>query len=439
MSLRGLLVLIGVLAAAIVLLLRAGSRPETPAPQPGDAALVRAFTEDAVQAIDLACEGATVSLRRTGGAEWRIMAPFEAEADPRRVREVLSALQDARVRKVVAEKAGDGACFGLQSAACTLRLDLGTAGPSLTLRLGRTSPVGTERYAAVEDGRVVLTDGSLLAMIARGADAFREKRLIPVAGEEMTRIALLRPDGRIALAKVGDAWQVESPRRDTASASAASSLARAIAALELADAGNVEPPRDPRPDRRIEVRVAARGVERPFVAFIAAAGHAGRRIGWREGAQRTGLLDEASAKELTRPADSFFEKRIASFSLPDVLTVGLSHDGTTIELARAAESAPWTGREGASAFAVEGTRVSDFLNKIRSLTASGFETAPPAAPPSGEITVQGVRGDLARLTFGPLSPGAQWVTTPARPGAVFRVDATALGSVPGKAELAARP
>ena len=78
--------------------------------------------------------------------------------------------------------------------------------------------------------------------------------------------------------------------------------------------------------------------------------------------------------ELERPAESFFEKRIASFSLPDVREVVLSHGGTTIELTRAAENAPWTGREGASAFAVEGTRVIDFLNKIRSLTASGFET-----------------------------------------------------------------
>ena len=439
MSLRGLLVLIGLLAAAIVLLLRVGRQSETPAPSAGDAALLRAFTEATVRAIDLDCDGARVSLARADGPAWRIVSPFAADADPRRVREVLSALQDARAKKVVSEKGSNLAGFGLAPAACTVRLDLGSAGPSLTLRVGRTSPVSTERYAAAPDGRVVLTEGSLFSTVSRGAEAFREKRLIPAAAEEMTRIVLSRPDGRMALAKIGDQWQVESPRRDTASSYACESLARAIAALEIEDAGGVPPPTEARPERRIEIRVAARGIERPLVAQVAAAGVSGRRIAWREGAGAAGLLEETAAGELERPVESFFEKRIASFSLPEVREVVIVHGGTTIELARTAEDAPWTGREGGAAFDVEGTRVIDFLNKIRSLTASGFEREPPQVAPSGQIKVRGGSGELAHLTYGPLGPGVQWVVTPRRPGAVFRVDESALGAVPGKADLVAKP
>jgi hypothetical protein len=435
-SLRGLLVLIGLLAAAIVVLVRVGTHPGTAAQAPADAALVRAFTESEVHAIELDCGGAPVALARTSAAGWRLAKPFEAEADPRKVHEVISALQDARAHKVVAEKADDVASFGLAPAACTVKVDLGSAEPAMTLRLGRTSPVGTERYAAAADGKVVLTDGALFGTVSRGADAFRERRLIPVAGDEMTRIVLSRPDGRLALSKIGEAWQVESPRRDAASLNACTNLARAIAALEAADAGPVELPRDPRPDRRIEIRVAARGIDRPLVAFVAAAGVSGQRLAWREGAGNAGLVAESAAEELQRGADSYFETRIATFSLPDVRSVSLARGGTTVELARAGEGAPWTGREGASTFKVEGTRVIDFLNKIRSLTASGFEPSPPAAPPTGQITVRSERGDLARLTYGPLGSGSQWVTTPVRQGAVFRVEQASLGTVPGRSELA---
>ena len=172
------------------------------------------------------------------------------------------------------------------------------------------------------------------------------------------------------------------------------------------------------------------------MAFVAAAGVSGQRVAWREGAASAGLVAESAAQELLRTAESSFETPIATFSLPDVRSVSLVRGGTTVELARTGEGAPWTGREGASTFRVEGTRVIDFLNKIRSLTASGFEPSRPAAPPTGEIAVRSEIGDLARLTYGPLGSGSQWVTTPVRQGTVFRVEQASLGAVPGRAELA---
>jgi hypothetical protein len=140
---------------------------------------VRAFAEDAVREIDLACAGADVTLRKETSAGWRITRPIEAEADPRRVHEVVAALQQARVRRVIADKPTELGAFGLSPAACTVTVGFAAGTPALRLRLGRGSPVGTERYAAGEDARVVFTEASLYGAVSRGVEGFREKRLVP--------------------------------------------------------------------------------------------------------------------------------------------------------------------------------------------------------------------------------------------------------------------
>jgi hypothetical protein len=438
-SLRGLLVLIALLAAAIVVLVRVGSRPKESAAAAPDTPLLRSFTEESVRSIDLACEPGPIQIERTSPKGWRLREPVEGDADPRRVHELLAALQDARVRKIASEKATDAAAFGLAPAACTVQLELGTGEQRITLRLGRTSPVGTERYAALEGERVVLTDGSLYTAAARPASVFREKRLIPLAADEMTRIALARPDGRLVLAKVGDAWQVETPRRDVASVIACGSLARALAAVELADAGGVSPPSDPRPGRRLKLDVSAKGSDAPCVGFIAAAGIEGKRLAWKDDPRIVGLVDESAVQEILRPLDSFYETRVVSFSLPDVSGLTISRAGATMQLTRAGEASPWAGSDAGVTFPVDGAPISAFLDRLRGLTAGGFESAAPKTKPAGEIVVSGSRGELARLTYGPLDSGSLWVTTPSRPGTVFRVDPVSLGSVPTRADLAPKP
>ena len=439
MSLRGLLVLIGLLATAVFVLLRLGRGPVPPETAAPDAPLVRAFTEEAVREIDLSCDGAAVTLERGPSRGWRITRPFEAEADPRRVHDVVAALQDARVRKVIADGAADPAAFGLSPAACTVQLGFGPGTSALKLRLGRGSPVGSERYAAADDARVVFTDGSLYGVVARGAEAFREKRLIPVDPEAITRIALDRPDGRLVVALVAGAWRVDTPRPDVASSSACTGLARAVASVELAGFGAVRVPPDTRPERRLRVEVTERDGDRPSVAFVATAGIDGKRLGWREGPAFAGLVEESAARELERPSESFREARIVSFSSPDVRRLTIERGGTTLRIARAGEASSWSGSEGSAACAVDGNRVDALLDQLRSLTGAGFEAGEPATKATGTIAVEGERGDLARLTWGPLGPSSDsdaeslWITTPARPGAVFRVEASGFGPIPAKA------
>jgi hypothetical protein len=438
-SLRGLLVLIGLLAAVVSALLWLGRSAEPPASAPSDAPLVRTFEEDAVREIDLACAGAEVTLRKETSLGWRITRPIEAEADPRRVHEVVAGLQQARVRKVIADHTADPAAFGLSPAACTVRVGFAAGTPALSVRLGRGSPVGTERYATGEDARVVFTDASLYGAVSRGVDGFREKRLVPVESEAITRIALDRADGRLVVASSEGLWHLESPIRDLAASGACTALARAITSIELGGPGSIRPPVDAQPARRIRLEVTTGGGGAPIRAFVALAGIGGTRLGWREGGSAAGLVEESVAKELERPTESFRDPRIAPFFAPDVRRLTIERGATTLRIARSKEPASWSGSEGSAAFAVDGARVGDLLDRLSGLSGVGFETAVPGTKATGTIALDGEHGELARFLFGPLAPStgsdveSLWITTPARPGAVFRVHAASFGPIPVKA------
>ena len=434
MSLRALLLLIVLLAAVIGALVWLGRKPEPAASAGPEAPLLAPFTEEKVKSVTIDCDGKTAVLARGPARGWRVESPFAADADPRRVHDVLAALQDARARRVVAEH-GDPAGFGLQPAACTATVAMEGEPPSATLRIGRSSPVGTERYATTPSGAIALTDGSIYGVLAGDPERFRERRLIPVDAEAITRIALARPAGRLVLASSEGRWRIEAPFADLASSGAVGQLARAIASMDLADAGQAARPIRPRADRSIAIEVTVPGSAGPLRAFVADAGEGGRRLGWRGDGEVLGLVGEQLASELSRPADAFRDLRVATFSTPDVRRIEVVR-GDTIRMERASESAAWSASDAKGAFTPDAGAIDALVDRLRILTAVDVEAAPPTTPPSGRLSIAGAAGDLARLTWGPLTPPAGsteesvWITTPSRPGVVFRVPAVSFGPIP---------
>jgi hypothetical protein len=445
-SLRALIALIALLAAAVGALVWLNKHPAPKEAAAPDPPLLASFTDDGLAVIELACDTGTVALAHGSAGAWRLTRPIDAEADPRRVGELVTALQDAKARKIIAASASDLASFGLAPASCAVTLRRTGAVSPLTLKLGRTSPVGTERYATADGTKVVLTDGSLFSVVSRGSEPLREKRLVPVAAERITHLTLARPSDRVALAIDGDACRVEAPVADAGSSAACESLARAVATMELSAPFGTSPPKAARPDRCIRIDVAVKGEASPRVAYVAAAGIEGKRIAWRDGGGLSGLADDDKARELERPAASLRSTQVLSLSTPDVRRLILERPAARLELARAGDGAPWTGSDGKGAFPVDGARIDALLVHLRTLNSEQLLPSPPASPPTGTIVVVGAGGELARLTYGSLprdpKSGSErlWMTSAARAGAVFAVPSSWLGPIPAtSADLAPSP
>jgi len=429
-SLRGLLVLVAALAVVVGILVWVGQKPPAEAPEPERAPLVAKFEEPAVSRVDASCGGHAWSAERNPSG-WRI-GPHEA--DLRRVHDVIAAVQDARVAKVVADGAVDRKAYALEPG-CTLDLTL-ARGEKRSVRLGRTSPVGASRYAQLGDGRLVLTDGALYGMIDRDATALEERRLFPVDAPAVHRIAVSGPAGRIVLETDEGDWRVVAPFADRGSDSACGRLATAITSLAV-DQASSEPPHPPA-GPRIGLEVTA-GEGAPRRAEIEGEAKDQKRLAWREDGSLAGWLPDATVREIDLSPDTYRERRIVSFSMPDVRSIAIERGSLRLEATRGEGETAWTGREGGAPFAVDPAPVDTLVAKLSGLTAAGFAGTTAPTAPTGTLAVRGAAGELAHLTWGPLAPEpgtsgeSVWVTAADRPGIVFRVPATSLGPMPAKA------
>jgi hypothetical protein len=437
-SLRGLAVLLLVLAVLAIALVRLRGPKEDQKAAAEDAPLVAAFDEAKVRAIRTTCGETSYSLQKGLASGWRLVAPYAAEADPREAHTILAALSGARVRKVIAGATGDAAAFGLGTDACTVRLELDGDAGGRTVALGRSSPVGYERYAKDTEGRVVFADGSLYTAIAKAPDALEERRLLPLDPASVARLEIERPGGTVVLAREGDGWRMEAPVRDAADAFEAEHAVRAATSLELERGTRATPPVATPRERRIALRAGG------MTALVAAAGVGGKRVAWREGAASAGLVPESGIADFDRPAPAFRDRQVLGFSSPDVRRVVITRGATSLTLARASEAAPWTVRQGSEPETpADGARVTALIERLRSVRAASVEDAAPPSPATGTLVVSGEKGELGRASWGSLPPASGeesvWVTTPRR-GTTFRVPASAFGPIPqGPRDLAPSP
>lgn len=439
MSFRGLIVLVVLLAAAVGLIVYLDHR-KTPAPaEPAAAALVGTFEQQQVRRIEAACGPHSWTIVRGDGGGWRMTAPVDAEADPRRIGDMLAAIQEARARKTVADAGAGAAGFGLAPAACQIRLMLAGEAGTRVLSLGRTSPVGIDRYALDVGGRVVLADGTIYGMVDREPDALREKRLLPFEAETATRIVLDAPSGRLVLESSADGWRLAQPVSDAAAPASCLRLATALASLEVSGASPPMSPAQVPPDRRIAIEVTVRGGKAPLKAFVATAGVNDQRLAWRDGGGLAGLIKESSARAIETGVDAYRDKRVATFSSPDARRIAVTRGGRTIRAERSAEGAVWSGHDGESTFTPDAARIEEVLDRLHRLSAVDVVRPAAATLSTGTVEVSGTSGVLASIAWGPLppEPGASgeslWVTTPSRPGVVFKVAATDLGPMPSSA------
>jgi hypothetical protein len=273
--------------------------------------------------------------------------------------------------------------------------------------------------------------------VARPADAFRERRLLPLDPQGVSRLTIERPAGRVVLARVDGVWRLEEPVRDAADRFEAERAVEAATSLQIEHEEAPERPLHASRDRRIAVTADA------LTAYVADAGVGGKRLAWREHGDTIGLVGESALADLDRPAAAFRDRQVMSFSSPDALRVVVTRGATSLTLSRASEKDPWTGQDGAEAPGeVDGARVTALLDRLRGVRALAVEDGAPPTAPTGTLAVSGEAGDLARASWGPLPPRdaeeAVWVTIPGREGTYFRVLASSFGPVPsGRKDLVA--
>jgi hypothetical protein len=307
------------------------------------------------------------------------------------------------VRRVVAGKGEPDAGFGLEPPDATLRVEI-DGGTSWNLKVGRMSPVGTERYVSIGDGRVLLAEIQATPLLDRVPDRFRERRLFPAEGDAIRDIVIERLEEKLELRRQDGKWSVVAPFRDRADETVADSLARSIAALEV-DRLDAAAARGKETDALPEFRISieAGSPPRTFRVTIGAESEGGGRRAEREGSSVAGVLPTSDLSTLRRPASEYRDPRPAPFAPSDLRGVRISHGGTTLSVEKAEAEGPWTVREGGgTATPADSARVDEMVDRFRWMKARSIVEggAPPPPFPDFKVELLGTSGVLGTIEIG---------------------------------------
>lgn len=352
---------------------------------------------DAVARVAIRFPDRTVELARSD-SDWRLVAPLDADADDAQVKGIVTSLTGAKVDRTLDDADADRAAFGFDDDAPSVELT-DDGGATVTLRIGRTTPIGSKTYVIARDGGpVLLTASNLRAAIDKQAGDLRDKQLVDYADDDVTRVEIARPGAEtIVLERADrDAWTV-SPGGHVADLtevrSYLSSL-RATRAVAFVD----EAPTDltgyglAEPQLTVSVRA---GEETPVATLLVGAEHAegeSTRLYAKRGERPNVVaLGEWSLRSLDKDVAAFRDKTVLGFDPERVGRFTIQRrGGEALTFERG--DAGW--RFEGSDDAVDQENVTRFLTDLRELKGAGIIQEPAAEPLPFGLTDPALRIDL---------------------------------------------
>lgn len=159
-------------------------------------------------------KGASVTMTKPEG-QWQITSPKAVRTDTKAVQTLLEVL-DKTYEQKISDLITDPVPFGLETPTARLIVK-DQAGQSLRLMAGSTAPASKKRYVSLgEKGPVVLIEDKELTGLLQKSDALRDKRLISLQAEEISRLVLTRKEGtKLVLNRDKEShWYLELPLQD---------------------------------------------------------------------------------------------------------------------------------------------------------------------------------------------------------------------------------
>jgi len=216
MKIRGLIV------AAVVFFILAGILYWSEHNQPAaDAAKGSADTPPVILKVDSSAitrlnlekkDAKPIVLTKADSGEWKITEPQPLRADQSAVSGMLSTLSSLSSERVDEDKATDLKQYGLEPPG--LQLDVsGTNNRMQKLIVGDDTPTGSAAYAMVSgDPRVYTIATYSKTSVDKSLNDLRDKRLLTVNPEKITRIELARKNQTIVFGRNNkNEWQILKP------------------------------------------------------------------------------------------------------------------------------------------------------------------------------------------------------------------------------------
>lgn len=415
-------VVLAVLVAAVGVYIFAVDRPQ--AQRAEEAKHLVQLNKDAVTAVTLVSPKGTVELVRRGPSSWDITAPFHAPAATFGVSDLLDAVRGIVPQRALGTPGRDLAAYGLDKPAA--RLTLRTAqGRTVTLEIGKASPVTTAVYARLQPGGgVYLVDTSVKDSLTKSASDLRQKTVADFANADVQRVRIQGPRGTLVIDRLGqDRWRLEGPRSWPADDFKVTDLffplttsdAKAFhdGVTDLAPYGLDHP--------AVTVELWLKGRRDPLRILLTRRGKV--TYATVAGSHTVLEMDASLQDKLTPQPIDLVSRRLLPYNVQDLTGLLWRRDGKTLEVRR--QGPGFTGG------GLTDQQISDMFSAVNLLDADKVE--PLGAPPPGkpEFTLETFGGQDAQFLVEVYrTVGGGWTAVDRALGLQYRLSATAFDGFP---------
>jgi hypothetical protein len=358
----------------------------------GGEAKEKAFGElpaDSIEEIQLGLAGEKPArLVKTNGA-WRLVEPTAADADANEVQSIVTSVSSLDIQRVVDDKGGDLAQYGLAPAQIDLSFKAkGQAAPKHVL-FGNKTSTGGDIYAKLADSpRVFLVAAFVESSLKKDPFALRDKAILKVDRMKVDGFTVTTGKGTLEFAKHDASWSIVKPVAARADFGAVEGVIERLVstnmqAITAEDGGDLKAYGLDRPTATMVVKtgssaatlilgktensvVYAKDVSRPMVFTVAP------------------ILVTDVAKDVTE----FRRKDVFDFRSFNADRVEFTRGGATQVFEKKKEKDGKDVWKNSSGTNVDTARIEDLLTKVSGLRASAFEAAAPAALKTPSLTVK---------------------------------------------------
>jgi hypothetical protein len=236
MKLQGLMVAAVVLAALVGALFWSNHhKPADEAEKSANAApKILTINEADINRIAIKKSTGEITLAKDSAGKWQIVTPQALPADDSAASGLASTLSDLSSERLVEDKAGDLARYGLNQP--KLQVTVSSKNKNQTLLIGDDTPTSSGAYAKLDgDPRVFTVAISTKTSLDKSLNDLRDKRLLPVDSDKISQVELIGKQEDIAFGRDKDRWQIVKPKPLRADGSAVDELVNKLsdASMEL--------------------------------------------------------------------------------------------------------------------------------------------------------------------------------------------------------------
>jgi hypothetical protein len=429
MKLRSLIATTLVLLALVGILYWSAHRKpsDEAASRPADAPSILKLDESAISRLEIKRKQADPIVLSKDSGSWRILEPKPLMADPTAVSAVVSSLSSLNSERLVEDKATDLNRYGLDQPG--VEVDITEKDhKAQKLLVGDDTPTGSAVYVMLGGDPRVFTIASYgKTSIDKSLNDLRDKRLLTVSPDRVSRMELVRRHQTIEFGRNKDEWQILQPQPLLADSVEVSELLRKLT------------------DARMDLSGSSADLKAIEAAFARATPVATAKLTNESGTQELQIRQsqndyyaKSSAVEGTYKVDAdlgrsvdkgwedFRNKKLFDFGYNDPEKIEM-HSGLRAYFLSRSGSDWWSNGKKQDSASMQA-----FISKLRDLTARRF-VASGFTNPGLEIVVTSEKGKRVEKISIAKSGGSS-IAKRENEAALYELDNSALEELPKAAD-----